>query len=281
MDSITEDLSSSQLSVSSVASLRQQIELHNKTKTGTSLAATVPKHELAVREALTFYNTLTSFSLPTETITLPNGEVKSVGLNDHLPELVNPVVAEDRNKAIQTINSLLLTIDKIKKDVQQEQEGPACPYEKTKIEYLGANFIVPSIHDLDVPKNFSVEIATKAIKQVSTNYNNVLMTNVQQMTAEAADTSYVGIKTEQLGNAFVVLSATSKGTEYVVDKHKAALHLEFAELVRNIPLNDILENPTLVAQKLITRYMQINFDVISKGDFTAEELSKQSLDFTS
>lgn len=262
-------------------SMQQEIELYGGFEQAKGLISSIPKHEIAVRQALTFYNTVTSYSLPTDTITLPNGEVKSVGLNQHLPESVHPIVAADRNKALQTINSLLSTINNIKKDVLEKQEGPICPYERTKLEYLGPDFIAPSIHDLDVPKNFTIDTALKASKSISLGYNNMLLTRLNQMTAEAADPSGNGIKTEALGNAFAVLSTTAKGEEYVVDKHKVALHLEFAELVKSIPVTYIMENPVMVAQKLVTRYIQINYEFLRNSELTPEELSKQSLDFTS
>ena len=294
MDSSTEELSSSQRLVAAKEKSRrsslqiavpplveQQIELYGGLQPAEGLLSTIPKHELDVRQALTFYNAVTSYSFPTETVTLPSGEIKSVGINEHLPESTDPIIAADRNKAVQTINSLLSTINNLKKDVLEKNEGPICPYERTKLEFLGPDFVAPSIHDLEIPKNFSTEVALKATKSISVGYNDLLLSRLSQMSAEAADVSYPGIKTEILGNAFTILSTTSNGEEYIVDKHKAALHIEFAELVRNIPVSYIIENPMLVAQKLITRYMQINYDYVSNSELTSEELSKQSLDFTS
>jgi hypothetical protein len=87
------------------------------------------------------------------------------------------------------------------------------------------------------------------------------------MVIEAADTSFPGITSENIGNAFAVLSSTSEGDRYVIDRHKAALHLEFAELIRNLSVEKIIGDPIVTAHKLVTRYIEINYDVDLTGKF--------------
>ena len=61
------------------------------------------------------------------------------------------------------------------------------------------------------------------------------------------------ITSQNLGNAFSVLS----GNEYVIDKEKLRKHLEFGEIVRNIPQDYIDNHPYLTAFKLLSRYSDI------------------------
>ena len=67
-----------------------------------------------------------------------------------------------------------------------------------------------------------------------------MTTQLQIMSAEAADTSFAGITSQNLGNAFAVLSTTANGQEYIIDRKKAAEHLEFIEIVNNVPTDYIL-----------------------------------------
>lgn len=173
---------------------------------------------------------------------------------------VNPLVLADRNTALQTIQEILSTAQLLKLQIQQSPwlSGPACPYEKTLIEYLGPSYIVPTINDLAFPKEFSVEKSVKSIVNISKHFDDKLMSHVQIMSAEAADTSFAGITSENLGHAFAVTSATANGQELVVDREKTAKHLEFVELIRHIPTEYILQNPLIVAQKLVSRFIEIH-----------------------
>lgn len=246
-------------------------------------------HELEIRKSLTFFNRLTSYSLPT-----PRSEDPQE-LPGELPEVVNPLVQADRDKALKKINEMLATINTLKEEfrIKQDQE-PVCPYEKTKIQYLGPKFIVPTIQQLTIPSNFCEKIATNSTLVIGRYYSDLMITKLQQMSAEAADPSFEGIKTQALGNAFSVLSATAQGEMWVEDKKKAAAHIEFAEIVRNIPVKDILDDPTTVAKKLLTRFMEINSDCLanreesnsvweflSKKSLNGNVLNKQSLNFSS
>lgn len=223
----------------------------------------IPKHELAIRSNLTFFNTITSYSLPTITTEL-SAENKTIvrRFNEELPEINNPLILNDRNKALEKINSMLSEINKIKKEIESSVEETICPYEKTKLEYLGSNFIVPSIHDLAYPKHYSAEKAADTTVGISKKYNEIMCTQLQQMTAVSIDKNFSGIFPEYLGNAFAVLSATATGEEYVVDRHKLALHLEFAEMVKNISVEDIIKDPFTIAHKLVSRFIEINSDMV-------------------
>jgi len=172
-------------------------------------------------------------------------------------QVLNPLVMADQEKALQTIQALLSTIRSLKQEIQPA-EAPACPYQQTLIEFLGPDFICPTIHDLAFPVNFSTTEAVSSITEIGKCHHEHMMNHLQAMSAEAADMGFPGITSQNLGNAFAVLSTTANGEEYVIDRVKTAKHLEFAEIVRNIPTDYIIANPSLVAQKLIARYIEIN-----------------------
>lgn len=173
----------------------------------------------------------------------------------------NPLIVADRERALQTIQSILSAAQEVKQNfLNNIFGGPVCPYERTLNKYLGSNFICPTIQELDYPANFSINQTMDVITAAGNKYNDVMLTHLNLMSAEAADTNFPGITSQNLGNAFAVLSTTVKGQEFIIDKQKTAKHLEFAEIVRNIPTDYIIQNPLLVAHKLLARYAEIQQD---------------------
>lgn len=171
----------------------------------------------------------------------------------------NPVLIADKNRALQTIQEILSATNELKQQLQTTLfDRPVCPYQQTLLEYLGPNFICPTINDLTLPLNFSSTESISSITKIDNKYNDQLMTQLKTMTAEAADMSFAGITSVNLGNAFAVLSTTSTGQEYVIDKQHLAQYLEFAELIRNIPDEEIINNTNSVALKLINRFIEIH-----------------------
>lgn len=229
--------------------------------------------ELSIRNRLTSFQRLTSYSLPTFTSLTSADDIPVKGFNDDLPVVTNPLIQQDRDKAIEKVNNLLAKVNKLKDEYQIRNDSqPLCPYEQTKLEYLGPNFIVPSIHDLPEPTNFSAETSVNAGLLINKQYHHNMVTQLQMMSAEASDLNFTGNLTETLGHAFTMLSTAPNGEQVrVIDRKKTALHLEFAELVRNIPISYIVENPLLVAQKLVTRYIQINKDSLQEQLLTITE----------
>ena len=157
--------------------------------------------------------------------------------------------------------SLLSSIQQFKQNIQDNiLSGPVCPYQKTLNEYLGLDFKCPSIHSLTILPDYSVEKAVGLLTNIGDKHTDQMLTHLAVMTAEAADTGFPGITSQHLGNAFAVLSTTTNGQEYVINKPKLAKHLEFAEIVKSIPVEYIKQNPVIVAQKLVSRYIEINQD---------------------
>ena len=174
---------------------------------------------------------------------------------------VHPLITEDRTNALALLANVLLSADQIIEQLQKSLEGPVCPYQASLVEYLGTNYKIPSVYELAIPLDFSL---VKAISTAEVFTNQMIKNSVEQldvMCNEATDTSFYGITSQNLGNAFSVLSTTSTGQEYVLRKDKIAQHLEFAEIVRNLPDDYIEDNPYEVAIRLSARYTEIIKDL--------------------
>lgn len=170
----------------------------------------------------------------------------------------HPLILEDRNKALMMLAELLSAAQFINEQIDASlNAGPICPYEQTLLEYLGPNFKPPSIYDIVVPLCYSATESIKIIDNFSQKVDTQMDTHLQIMANEATDTNFPGITSQNIGNAFSVLSTTANGPEYVIDKSKLAQHLEFAELIRNIPDSYIDNNPIRAALQIVTRYTEI------------------------
>lgn len=254
--------------VLSSLSADSQLALSSSTLATTKQQLSIPKHELAVKQGMTFYNKITSYTLPTFSEELSGGEEGYRVFNHDLPQVPNSLIEADRKKALEKINNILTKVNEIKeKHKLREAELPDCPYQRTIFEYLGPNFIAPTIYELPYPQSFSTEKSTSALVTINKRYHDKMLTQLEQMTAEAADTTFPGMTSEHLGNAFAVLSTTVNGKEYTIDRHKAALHLEFAEIVRNLSVEDIIKDPLGVGHRLIARYIEINEDLQPENTF--------------
>jgi len=228
-----------------------------------TLAPAVIDIQHKIKSESTFYQKLTSYELPTTKSLVASDNIPIKGFNDHLPEYTNPAIKQARDAALSKINSILAKVNKFKE--QTKEDDIACPYEQTKARYLGRNYTPPTIDQLSYPKEFSIEKALPSTAAINAHYYNVMLTHMHYMSAEAMDTGFPGITSENIGNAFAVPVTTNNGTTYVVNEKKLAAHLEFAEIVRNLPMQQIMDNPKEIAYKLIHKFIEINSDVdISK-----------------
>jgi hypothetical protein len=175
--------------------------------------------------------------------------------------LLRNLIIEDQEKAKLTIQTLLSSVNQTRSTLNSSlTSGPAHPYYKMLEEYLGKNYICPTIHDLALPTNFCPIQTTADLAKVSQKYTNLIFTQFHQITAEAFDTNFPGITSQHLGHAFATLSATTNGQEMVIDRSKVAKQLTFAEVVRGLPVDYIIQNPIEVAQKLLSQFVSIHKD---------------------
>lgn len=144
----------------------------------------------------------------------------------------------------ETINNSLVSI-------------PAHPYDRLVHHYLGPDFVCPTIYELNVPQNYCPKEAVKEIINVKNDLFDLQMTHLAAMSAEVMDTNFYGITSQNLNNAFAVLSTTCNGDQYIINDKKLSEHLTFVEILKSIPTDYIEQNPMEVAQKLIARFIEI------------------------
>lgn len=224
-----------------------------------SLSPAVRELQQKIKKQDTFNQTLTSYSLPSLASLVSSDNIPVKGFNTHLPEMVTPAIKQARDKALSKINSLLSKVNEIKKSLgDPEQEEIICPYEQTKRKYLGPNYTPPSISSLSYPKDFSLEKALPATVAINASCYNIMLSHFHAMSSQATNADFPGLTAEHVGNGFAVLSATSEGNKFILDEKRLKDYLEFAEIVKNIPMQEIIDNPKEIAFKLIHRFIEIN-----------------------
>lgn len=119
---------------------------------------------------------------------------------------------------------------------------PIHPYERLKYDYLGNNFACISIDSVEVLPNFCPIAAVSDISAISVKYNETVDCQMRALTSNT---------TENECNVFAELS----GDQFIIKHEKIANHLSFIEMVKNIPIQAIDANPELIAQKLISHYI--------------------------
>lgn len=164
-----------------------------------------------------------------------------------------PSILEDRARALTIMNELILSAEAFNKLITQDLNGTICPYTRTLEEYLGKDYKIPSLFDIVLPSTFSLPAIKTKITEFQTEIQNKMQDHLNVMVKEAANTSFPGITSENLGNAFAIY----ENGQYVIDKQKLTKHLEFDEIIRNIPQKVIDEQPYLTAIAILHRYSEI------------------------
>jgi len=175
-------------------------------------------------------------------------------LEENLPLEVHPALIESRNKGLELLKSLTEKAQILKEKLNKQiEELPPASYRELIEKYLGTNYTPPTIDQLAFPnyKTFSIKNTQEQLKVFNESQSTLQLTKLKMLTAEAANTSFDGPTSIALGHAFGMLSSTKNGEEFVINHDQTTEYLKFAETVRHIPLNYILENPLVVAHKLI------------------------------
>lgn len=157
-------------------------------------------------------------------------------------QLYNYLVG-DFTVADETVASILSSAEELCKHFDIMLSSiPVHPFERLKKEYLGNDCSYLSLSDVEVPENFCLSSISMSISSIADKYSNLFDLQVQALTSEKIDNLY---------NAFAVPS----GDDFVIDNEKVAKHLQYVQMINNIPVHLIDENPMLVAQKLLTQYV--------------------------
>jgi len=169
------------------------------------------------------------------------------------------LVISERNKALDMMDKLLEDLKNFEKELDEQiKTTDVCPYQQTLNEFLGTDFVCPSVHDLPQPENYNAEALVHKIFEINERQHNLFFQQMEVMAAEAADTSFPGVTSQNLNNAFASLSTTANGQEFVLDRQRFANHLEWLEIIRNLEVEDILKDPYTISQKLVGRFVEIH-----------------------
>lgn len=122
---------------------------------------------------------------------------------------------------------------------------PTHPYEYWRYKYLDPNKRPKTIFELDFPQTFSPTVATQQISAMSYEYDDVMMTQIQVLSSQESSV-------EPTLNIFATLS----GDKFVVNESKMRKHIEFHEMVRTVPIDEIERNPVIVAYKLLDQFIK-------------------------
>ena len=191
---------------------------------------------------------------------LPDGSAPKVNLE--LQTKLNDfaeLLRTNKEQAHLTISQLVSSANSMTADLTTALTAvPVHPYEKLVYEYLGPNFICPTIQELTIPNNFCSQKCLIEIESIAKGVGALQTSQFARMSAEAMDTAFYGITSENLNNAFAVLSSTPEGERYVIDRAKLADHLRFVETVKSIPTDYVLKNPLEVAKKMLAEFTRIH-----------------------
>lgn len=213
-------------------------------------------------ESLSFGGQIVPYSQPQLTV---SEQVSSKGVSTE-PQSIEvrarnlaDLLRNDKQAAQLAIQELVSSAKDAKAEMLASLTAtPVHPYEKLKLQYLGSDFICPTIHDWIIPMDFCPKAALTDIREIAQGFHELQMSHFAKMSAEAMDTSYFGITSQNLNNAFAIISATANGEQLVVDKKKVADQLKFIETIKSIPTDYIIENPLEVAKKMLAEYTRLS-----------------------
>ena len=173
-------------------------------------------------------------------------------------ESFDNVLQLSKQNAQLNIQQILLAAQEFNQTIQHSLTSvPAHPYDRLVYQYLGPDFVCPTIYELETPQNYCPIQATKEIIDIKNKLSDLQTTQISIMSAEALDTNFYGITSQNLNNAFAFLSTTCSGDQFIINDRKLSEHLSFVETIKSIPIDYIQQNPMEVAQKLINRFIQI------------------------
>lgn len=148
----------------------------------------------------------------------------------------------------QTLHHVLSTLQNVKHTLLSALTSvPAHPYEKFKKEFIDPETKPMLIEDICCPDDFCFKTCSNEICAISVELN-------QDWDQQICMLSCCDIVEQpNICNAFASLS---EGT-FVVDKQRASKHLQFVEMIKNIPIQLIEQQPYEVAKKLASQFVNV------------------------
>lgn len=171
------------------------------------------------------------------------------------------LLEKDKAKAKLLIDNLVSSAREMTTSITTSLTSvPVHPYEKLIYEYLGPDYKPKEIQDYSIPDSFNPFTCTKELRIIAEANQQLQMTQMAILSAEAMNPTFDGtFSTENLNNAFAEPVDTSDGNQqFVINEVRLKEHLEFMEMVKNIPKEYILKNPLEVAKKMISEFIRIH-----------------------
>lgn len=193
------------------------------------------------------------------------------------------LLQKDKEKAKLMIDSLVSSARQMTSTITTALTSvPVHPYEKLIYEYLGPNYKPKEIQDYSIPDSFNPFVCTKQLRIAAEANHQLQMTQMSVLSSEAMNPTFDGtFATENLNNAFAEPVDTLNGEQqFVINEARLKEHLEFMEMVKNIPKEYILKNPLEVAKKMISEFIRIHMptrDVKVEEDLGVPTFSMQKI----
>ena len=187
--------------------------------------------------------------------------------NDYLDEQNNSLVVQqnlvtalqqrlvsDQTAAALTVQALLSSV----RATRQEREAalsavPSNPFDRLKLEYLGSDYKSITLQDLPQPLDFKPSHVAQSIEGIRETFNKTAHSHCEYLLSNTNS-----ITCANLGHAFAVLSSTADGDQFIIDKQKYANELKFADLMCNMTLDEVEENPIIAARKILSYYIDLH-----------------------
>lgn len=150
---------------------------------------------------------------------------------------------QDEGITMQTIQSMLSSVRQARETFETAMSGiPTHPFERLKYQFLSPEQQQLSIDNIAVPIDFCPFNVTHQLTSIS---HTLQETTSQQMSSimlsEGGETC----------NSFASLSENT----FVVNKEKVANYLQYIEMVNNITVESIENNPMEVAKRVLAQYV--------------------------
>lgn len=156
---------------------------------------------------------------------------------------------QQQQEANQTIQELLSSVRQLKQEYLCSLTSvPLHPYEKFKTEYICSDTKPLLIEEIPQPEDFCLETCSKQISSICTNLHEQWSHQVCLLSCNDSNEENL-----HLCNAFASLSENV----LVVDKKRVENHLLFVEMIKNIPIQLIEQQPKETAEKIISQFIKL------------------------
>jgi hypothetical protein len=151
---------------------------------------------------------------------------------------------------LSTLETVLSGSQQLRRELEIALSSvPIHPYERLKLEYIDPEIPAVTIEQLSSKKDFCPKTCMSSICSISINLNNNVMSHFFTVTSSEL--------TAMECNAFIQLSSTQNGEQFVVNKKRAGGYLSMLEMIKHIPISLIEREPNETAKKILSHYINV------------------------